>query len=92
MKIPGNQQPETDFYILLMQVRSLIEKYENELIDGVGLEELIRIRHKLFELQMQKFSAYIDDISQSAIIPEEDENLNKETMNLMVRLNDLIEG
>jgi hypothetical protein len=92
MEIPGNYIPETEIFKLLFQIRNLIEKYENDFIDGIGIEKLIRIRHKLFDLQMQRFSTYIDAIAQSTIMPEEDEILQREIMNLMVRLNDIIEG
>jgi hypothetical protein len=92
MEISGNYLPETEIFKLLDQIRGLIEKYENDFIDGIGIERLIRIRHKLFDLQMKRFSAYINEIAQCAIIPEEDEKLQREMMNLMVRLNDIIEG
>jgi len=92
MEIPGNHLPETEIFKLLYQIRGLIEKYENDFIDGIGIEKLIRIRHKLFDLQMQRFSTYIDEIAQSTKMPEEDDKLQREMMNLMVRLNDMIEG
>ena len=79
MNTSDKHPAELDFNKMIQEVKSLIEKCENQYIDSDerdilrgGMEQ---IRQKLFNLQIERLSAYIDDRGKIQNLPKEEETL-----------------
>ena len=95
MTLSNHHPAEQDFRNMLDEVWKLIEKYDRKYFDGEDKEHLVKslteIRHKLFELQMQRFSAYINDRGKVENLPEHEIKIMKEMNQLQERINQIIE-
>ncbi len=93
-KISDKHPAEIDFRIMLTEVRKFIEKYENKFLDDDEKEalkkELKPIHDRLFELQMERFTQHINEWGKVKDMPEDEEKLQKEMTDLLVRINELI--
>ena len=95
MNLSDKHPAEIDFRTMLTEVRKFIEKYENKFLDGdekeVLKKELQPIHDRLFELQMERFTQHINEWGKLDEMPEDEEKLQKEMTDLVVRNNKLIE-
>ena len=94
MNLSDHHPAERDFRIMLDEVWKLIDKYDGKYFDGEDREYLIHtlteIRDKLFELQMQRFSAYINERGKVENLPEYEVKILKEMNQLQDRINKII--
>ena len=91
MILSDNHPAEQDFQNMLDEVRKLIDKYDSKYLEGDEKELLIHalteIRDQLFELQMQRFSAYINERGKVENLPEHEIKIMKEMNELQERIN-----
>jgi cell fate (sporulation/competence/biofilm development) regulator YlbF (YheA/YmcA/DUF963 family) len=92
---PSDHHPaEIEFRNMLTEVRQLIEKYEDKFLDGdekeVLKKELKPIKQRLFDLQMERFSQYINDRGKVENMPEDEVRLQKAITDLTTRISRLI--
>ena len=94
MTLSDHHPAEQDFRNMLAEVWKLIEKYDDKYMDGEDKELFIRslteIRDKLFDLQMQRFSAYINEHGKVENLPEHEIKIMKEMNELQERINKII--
>ena len=94
MKLSAIHPAELDFHQMLKEVKNFLEKYENRFLDREEWEilrqELTKINQRLFELQMKRFSQYINDKGKVENLPEAEVALQKEMTDLQMRLKLLI--
>jgi len=87
---------EIEFNNMLKEVRQLIEKCENQFLDGEEKEvfkvELKKINDRLFALQMERFTQYIDDKGKVENLPDDEKKLQKEMTDLTVRINKFLQA
>jgi hypothetical protein len=85
---------ELDFHYMIKEVKIFIEKSENSFLDGDEKEhlqsELKKINHRLFDLQMERFSKYINERGKIENLPREEEMLQWEMTELTMRINKLV--
>ncbi len=79
---------------MLKEVKSLLEKCENQFLDGEEREflkkELTTIKQKLFDFQMERFTPYINDRGKVENLPKEEEIIQRQMTDLLQRINALI--
>ena len=94
MKVLNHHPSEIEFRKMLDEVRQFIEKYENRFVDGdeweVLKKELTKINQRLFELQLERFSQYINDKGKVENLHEDEVALQKDMTDLQIRLKMLI--
>ena len=94
MNLSDHHPAEQGFRNILDEVRTLIDKYDSKYLDGDDKELLIcsltEIRDKLFDLQMQRFSAYINERGKVENLPEYEEKILREMNKLQERINKII--
>ena len=95
MNLSDHHPAEIEFRNMLTEVKLFIEKYENKFLDGdeweVLKKELTKINQRLFELQMERFTQYINEWGKLDDVPEDEEKLQREMTDLGIRINELIE-
>jgi hypothetical protein len=82
------------FNNMLTEVRQFVEKYEERYIESEDME-IVRdglelINQRLFDLQMERFSVYINERGNLNQMPEDEETLLREMTDLTVRINKLL--
>ena len=85
---------ELDFHKMLNEVKSLLEKMENTYLDEHEKEvlkvELKDIKQRLFDFQMERFANYINDRGKVENMPAEEENLQREMTDLIIKISDYL--
>jgi hypothetical protein len=85
---------ELDFYQIIKEVKNLLENCEHHFLDGDEREflkiELKTINEKLFNLQMERISQYINVKGRIENLPKEEEDLQREMTELTIRINKII--
>ena len=96
MNLSDKHPAEIDFRNMFTEVQELIEKYENKYVDGEEKlylkSELKKINQSLFDLQMERFTQYINDRGKVENLPKDEEILQREMTDLGIRINEIIEG
>ena len=96
MDLTDKHPAELHFHQMTKEVKSLLEKCENQFFDGdekeVLKKELKPIKQKLFDLQMERFSKYINDRGKVENLPIEEEELQREMTELTIRINKFIQA
>ena len=91
MDLTDKHPADFDFYKIINGVKSLLEKCENQFLDGDEKEvlkiEFKSIKQRLFDLQMERFSHYINDKGKVVNLPKEEEDFQREMTELSVRIN-----
>ena len=94
MNLSEHHPAEQNFRNMLNEVRKFIDKYAGKYLDGEDKDLLVSsfswIRDKLFELQMQRFSAYINERGKVENLPEYEVKILKEMNQLQDRINKII--
>jgi hypothetical protein len=79
---------------MIKEVKNLLEKCENQFFDGEEKEvfkvELKKINDRLFDLQMERLTQYINDKVKVENLPDDEKKLQKEMTDLTVRINKFI--
>jgi hypothetical protein len=90
MNLTDKHPAELDFHRVIDEVKSLLEKCESQYLDGDDRErifnELKTIKDKLFNLQMERFTRFINDRGKVEGMPEDEEKLQREMTGLTVRI------
>jgi cob(I)alamin adenosyltransferase len=81
---------ELDFQKMIKEVKSLLEKCENQFLDGDLKKELTAINKKLFDLQMERFTQYINDNGKVENMPMYEEAMQREMTDLTIRISKLL--
>jgi len=75
MDLMDKHPAELEFHQLLIEVKNLLEKCENQYFEGEEKEvfkvELKKINDRLFDLQMERFTQYIDDKGKVENLPDD---------------------
>ena len=91
MDLTDKHPAELDFHQMIKEVKNLLEKMENEYFDGDEKEvlkvELKDIKQRLFEFQMERFSKYINDRGMVENMPVEEEKIQREMTDIIIRIN-----
>ncbi len=94
MDISDKHPVELTLHQMIKEVKNLLEKYENQYLDGEEREVLTKefndIKQKLFDLQMKRFTQYINDRGKVENLPKEEERLQKGMTDLTMRINKLL--
>ena len=94
MDLTDKHPAEFDFQKMIKEVKNFLEKYEDKFLDRdekeVLKEKLKPINEKLFELQMERFGQYINDKGKVENLPVEEEKIQREMTDLIMRLNKFI--
>ena len=94
MNLTDKHSAELTFHQTIKEVKTLIEKCENQFLDGEEREVLTRelkeIKKKLFDLQMERFSAHINDRGKVENLPIDEEELQREMTELQLRIDRVI--
>jgi len=90
MDLTNKHPAELDFHKLIKEVKSLLEKCENQFLDDDLKSELKTIRQKLFDLQMERLSNYINDRGKVENMPKEEEELQREMTDLTIRISSIL--
>jgi glucan phosphorylase len=78
-----------DFSKLIKEVKRLIKKCKNEYFDEELRIELRTITQKLFDLQIKRLSAYINDRGKIKNMPKHEEDFQKEITNFTMKISKL---
>ena len=92
MNLTDKHPAEIDFLTLIEQFRELVDKLEKKYVDSSEKEDLERVHKKLNDMQMKRFSAYINHHGKLENIPKVGENIQKEITDLLGRLDNIING
>jgi cell fate (sporulation/competence/biofilm development) regulator YlbF (YheA/YmcA/DUF963 family) len=91
MNLTEKHPAELDFHKMIKEVKNLLEKCENQFLDGELKKELGRIKQKLVDLQMERFTQYINDKGKVENLPKDEEDLQREITDLTVRINKFLQ-
>ena len=96
MYLTDKHPAELDFHQMIKEVKTLLEKCKNHFLDGEERKylnkELGTIKQKLFDLQMKRFSQYINDRGKVENMPENEEKIQREMTELQQRVDYLIQS
>ena len=94
MSLIEKHPAELHFHQMIKEVKNLLEKCENQYLDGrekeVLTNELKEIKQKLFNLQMERFTKYINDRGKVENLSKEEEELQREMTELTTRINKIL--
>jgi len=86
MNLTDKHPAEFDFDKMIAEVKSLLEKCENQFIDAELKKELTTIKDKIFNLQIERLFNYINDKGKIENMPKEEEDLQREMTDLTIRI------
>ena len=94
MDLTDKHPAELDFHKMLEEVKSFLEKCENQFNEEEEKEilkiELQKIKQRLFDLQMERFTQYINDRGKVENMPAEEEKIQREMTDLITKINKFI--
>ena len=82
MNLTDKHPAELEFHKMIEEVKSLLDKCENQYLDSVERDSLRgdmeEIKQKIFNLQIERLSSFIDDTGKIQNLPKEEEQLQRE--------------
>lgn len=91
MDFTDKHPAELHFNQMIKEVKSLLEKCENQFLDvdekEVLKKELKPIKEKIFDLQIERLSNHINDRGKVENLLKEEEDLQREMTELTIRIN-----
>jgi cob(I)alamin adenosyltransferase len=73
--------------MIVKEFNNLIDMCEYQFLDEELSNELKTIKQKLFDFQIERLSALIDDSGKVENMPKDEEDLQREMTELIIRIN-----
>jgi hypothetical protein len=90
MNLTDKQPAELDFHRMIGEVKSFLDKCDSRYLDSDDRErimnELRTIKDKQFNLQMKRFTQYLNDRGKVEGLSEDEGNIQKEMTGLTMRI------